>query len=117
MHGSADSVVNRTIVPAFRHVVSEMNKLNANEEKRISMARNLAEACQDCQQVQARVILRLFGDLTSQNQTFESQLKYSLVQPKEAALHSLISKYHSPTCDLDHTVDCTSGGEEGKEGV
>jgi len=103
MHGSADSVVNRTIVPAFRHVISEMNKLNANEEKRISMARNLAEACQDCQQVQARVILRLFGDLTSQNQTFESQLKYSLVQPKEAALHSLISKYHSPTCDLDHT--------------
>uniref|UniRef100_A0A7R9ZCR0 Uncharacterized protein n=1 Tax=Pseudictyota dubia TaxID=2749911 RepID=A0A7R9ZCR0_9STRA len=68
------------------------------------MVRNLAEACQDCQQVQARVILRMYGDLTSQTETFESQLKYSLVRSKEAALQILITKYHSPSCDLDHTM-------------
>ena len=103
MHGDAASAVNRTIIPAFRHVVAELNKMEAADEKRVAMTRNLAEACQDCQQVQARVILRLYGDVTSQHRTFDSQLKYTLVQPKEAAIHSFISRYHAPTCDQDHT--------------
>ncbi len=103
MHGGANSSVNRTIIPAFRHIISELNKLDSKHKKRVSIVKDLAEACQDCQQVQARVILRLYGDLTSQNETLESQLKYSLVRIKEAALQILITKYHSPSCDYDHT--------------
>lgn len=103
MHGDAISSVNKTIIPAFRHVVAELNKMDAQHKKRVSMIRDLVEACQDCQQVQARVILRMYGDLTSQNETFESQLKYSLLRSKETALQVLITKYHSPYCDYDHT--------------
>lgn len=33
-------------------------------------------------EVQAREILRIYGDLTSQNETLEWQLKYSLVRLK-----------------------------------
>lgn len=104
MHGGATSSVNSTVVPAFRHIISELNKLDPQHKKRVSMVRDLAEACQDCQQVQARVILRFYGDLTSQNETLESQLKYSLVRSKEAALQILITKYHGPSCDFDHTM-------------
>lgn len=102
MHGGPDSSVNKIVIPAFRYIVSELNKLEPLDKKRVSLVRTLAEACQDCQQVQARVILRIYGDLTSQTETFESQLKYSLVQSKETALQVLITKYHS-SCDLDHT--------------
>lgn len=56
----------------------------------------------DCQQVQAREILRIFGDLTAQNETFESQLKYSLLRQKEGALNRFISMKHE-CCDKDHT--------------
>ena len=103
MHGSPNSSVNRTIIPAMRHILDQLQKLSPHDTKRVSIVRDLAEACQDCQQVQARVILRHYGDLTSQNETFQSQLKYSLVRIKEAALQILITKYHSPFCDYDHT--------------
>jgi len=103
MHGDANSSVNMTVIPSLRHIVHEIHKLPPNDAQRIAIARNLVEACQDCQQVQARVILRIYGDLTSQNETMESQLKYSMVGPKEAALQALISKHHAPSCDYDHT--------------
>uniref|UniRef100_A0A7S4JXG7 NADAR domain-containing protein n=1 Tax=Odontella aurita TaxID=265563 RepID=A0A7S4JXG7_9STRA len=102
MHGGPDSAVNSTVIPAIRHVFEEIYKLKPNDEKRIATIRALVEACQDCQQVQARVILRTYGDFTSQAETFEKQLKYSLVRQKEAALQVLISKSHR-NCDLDHT--------------
>lgn len=104
MHGSANSSVNQTIIPAFRHVVGELNKMDSKDKKRVDMIQHLVEACQDCQQVQARVILRMYSDLTCKTQTLEQQLKYSLVRPKEAALHILISKYHAPDCDQSHNI-------------
>jgi hypothetical protein len=103
MHGGPTSSVNATVIPAFRHVIAELNKLSPNDPKRVQLCKDLSEACLDCQQVQARVILRLYGDLTSQNETLESQLKYSLVRSKEAALQVLISRHHAPSCDYDHT--------------
>uniref|UniRef100_A0A6U3R5Z0 RanBP2-type domain-containing protein n=1 Tax=Ditylum brightwellii TaxID=49249 RepID=A0A6U3R5Z0_9STRA len=102
MHGGPTSAVNSTVIPAIRHVFDEINKLKPDDNKRVATIRALVEACQDCQQVQARVILRLYGDFTSQTETFEKQLKYSLVRQKEAALQVLITKNH-PNCDLDHT--------------
>eukprot|EP00548_Thalassiothrix_antarctica_P001529 CAMPEP_0194130500 /NCGR_PEP_ID=MMETSP0152-20130528/1530_1 /TAXON_ID=1049557 /ORGANISM="Thalassiothrix antarctica, Strain L6-D1" /LENGTH=640 /DNA_ID=CAMNT_0038825047 /DNA_START=119 /DNA_END=2041 /DNA_ORIENTATION=- len=103
MHGDSDSSVNQTIIPSLRYIFSKLEKMAANDQKRVLMVTELADACQDCQQVQARVILRMYGDLTSQAETFDSQLKYSLTQSKEAALQIIITKYHSPECDLDHT--------------
>ena len=104
MHGKATSSVNQTIIPAFRYIVGELNKMDTKDKKRLDMIQQLVEACQDCQQVQARVILRMYSDLTCKTQTLEQQLKYSLVQPKEAALQILISKYHSPVCDQSHDM-------------
>lgn len=104
MHGSPTSNINQTIIPAFRHVVGELNKMDAKDTKRVDMVHNLVDACQDCQQVQARSILRMYSDLTCKTQTLESQLKYSLVRSKEAALQILITKFHSPACDHDHTM-------------
>jgi len=104
MHGKANSSVNQTIIPAFRHVVGELNKMDSKDKKRVDMIQHLVEACQDCQQVQARVILRMYSDLTCKTQTLEQQLKYSLVRPKEAALQILISKYHAPDCDQSHNI-------------
>ncbi|CAK0888086.1 unnamed protein product, partial [Prorocentrum cordatum] len=102
MHGPPSSAVNRQIVPALRHVFAEMAKLPPEHPKRVGCLTALAEACTDCQQVQAREILRLFGDLTSQSETFEGQLRYSLLRAKEAALNCYITGRH-PGCDLDHT--------------
>ena len=104
MHGNANSSVNQTLIPAFRHVVGELNKMDSKDKKRVDMIQHLVEACQDCQQVQARVILRMYSDLTCKTQTLEQQLKYSLVRPKEAALQILISKYHAPDCDQSHNI-------------
>jgi hypothetical protein len=102
MHGPPDSPLNSLIVPAMRHIFQEMMQLPPSHGKRVGCFSTLAYACQDCQQVQAREILRIHGDLTSQNATLEKQLKYSLVRDKEAALHRLISERH-PRCDLDWT--------------
>merc|ERR1712217_59658 len=101
MHGSPDSPVNSLIIPAVRHIYARMAELAPQNHKRVDCLTTLALACQDCQQVQAREILRIFGDLTAQNATLEEQLKYTLVREKEAALNSIISRRH-PNCDLDH---------------
>jgi hypothetical protein len=80
-----------------------MADLPQHHPKRVDCLTTLALACQDCQQVQAREILRIFGDLTSQSATFEEQLRYSLVREKELSLNCHISHRH-PRCDLDHTM-------------
>merc|ERR1711972_1047686 len=85
MHGSPDSPVNSLIIPAVRHIYARMAELAPQNHKRVDCLTTLALACQDCQQVQAREILRIFGDLTAQNATLEEQLKYTLVREKEAA--------------------------------
>merc|ERR1712050_234549 len=101
MHGGPDSAVNKMVIPAAQHIFASMASLPSKSTKRVDILTTLALACQDCQQVQAREIMRIFGDLTSQNATLEQQLKYSLVREKEAALNCLISQKH-PRCDLDH---------------
>ncbi|CAK9045333.1 unnamed protein product [Durusdinium trenchii] len=100
--GNASSPVNREVWPAFRFIVSEMSKLEPLHPKRVNIFTALVKACEDCQQVQAREILRIYGDLTSQTETFEQQLKYSLIRQKEVALNHFITQQHTG-CDLDHT--------------
>lgn len=100
--GPATTPVNQEVLPAFQFIISEMAKLEALNPKRVGIITTLAHACEDCQQVQAREILRIFGDLTAQNETFDEQLKYSLQRQKEAALNRFISEHHQ-NCDLDHT--------------
>jgi len=102
MHGPPNSPLNSLIIPATRHIFGEMTKLPSSHGKRVDCLSTLAYACQDCQQVQAREIMRIYGDLTSQNATLEKQFKYSLMRDKEAALHRFISERH-PRCDLDWT--------------
>mmetsp|Transcript_4115 Transcript_4115/g.11011 ORF Transcript_4115/g.11011 Transcript_4115/m.11011 type:complete len:570 (+) Transcript_4115:47-1756(+) len=102
MHGPPSSPVNGQIIPAVRHIFREMAELPPKDPRRVNRLSALTEACQDCQQVQAREILRIYGEMTTQNETFESQLKYSLVQQKEAALNRFITQKHKK-CDLDHT--------------
>jgi len=94
--------VNSEIIPATKYIFAEMSMLLPQNKKRVSILTTLAHACTDCQQVQAREIMRVFGDLTAQNETFEVQLKYSLVRMKEASLDEYITLNH-PNCDLDHT--------------
>jgi len=102
MHGGPSSPLNSLIIPAMRHIISKLSKLSPSHPKRVDCLSTLAHACQDCQQVQAREILRIYGDMTAQNETLELQLWYSLVRLKEAALNSYISRRH-PKCDLDYT--------------
>ena len=103
MHGPPSSAVNVQIIPAIRTVVAAMAALPARDPKRVACLTTLANACLDCQQVQAREILRAYSDLTAQTETMERQLKYSLVRQKEAALQVLITARHGPTADQDHT--------------
>eukprot|EP00812_Abedinium_dasypus_P014681 NODE_822_length_1351_cov_1099.003858.p1 GENE.NODE_822_length_1351_cov_1099.003858~~NODE_822_length_1351_cov_1099.003858.p1 ORF type:complete len:363 (-),score=93.57 NODE_822_length_1351_cov_1099.003858:245-1333(-) len=100
--GVPSSPVNREIIAALRHIIAEMAKLPPRHASRVTILTELARACEDCQQVQAREILRIFGDLTAQNATLEGQLRYSLVRLKEAALNRHITQWHCG-CDLDHT--------------
>lgn len=102
MHGGPSSPVNSEIIPAVRFIFSELAKLAPDHAKRVNLITMLTEACQDCQQVQAREIMRIYSDLTAQSETFVSQLKYSLVRAKETALDRFITDKH-PKCDLDHT--------------
>jgi hypothetical protein len=101
-HGPPSSALNSQLIPSLQHIFAELSKRPPKDIKRVSSLTALAHACQDCQQVQAREILRIFGDLTSQNDTFEGQLKYSLVRQKEAALDRYISRRHA-SCDEDHS--------------
>ena len=103
MHGGPESSLNRIIIPALRYIISQVQRWDPLAPKRVVLLRNLVEAMQECQQVQARVILRIYSDLTAQTATLDSQLQYSLVHYKEAALHILITTYHAPSCDWDHT--------------
>jgi len=103
MHGPPSSPVNCQVIPAMHHIFAEFDKLAPKDSKRVNAFTALANACQDCQQVQAREILRIFGDLTAQTETFEGQLRYSLVRQKEAALDRYITRQHR-NCDKDHRV-------------
>lgn len=94
--------VNAEIVPAIRYIFQIMNDLRPNDPKRVASLTRLAEAMMDCQQVQAREILRIYGDLTNQTQTLDRQIRYFFLKHKEAALEHFMSVHH-PKCDLDHT--------------
>jgi len=102
MHGPPGSPVNSLIIPAAKHIFATMAKLEPKHAKRVDCLSTLALACQDCQQVQAREILRFHGDLSCQSATLEDQLKYTLMRDKETVLNCFISKRHHQ-CDLDHT--------------
>jgi hypothetical protein len=97
-----NQATNDLVAPAARHIFNEMSKLSSNDPKRVSILETLAEACVDCQQVQAREVMRIFSDLTNQSVTFEHQILYFLSKKKETALNCLITKLH-PDCDLDWT--------------
>lgn len=103
MHGPPTSSLNSMIIPAIRHIISVMANLPPQHPKRVDCLSTLAYSCQDCQQVQAREVLRIFGDLTAQNATLEGQLMYSLLRLKEVALNCYISRVH-PKCDSAHTT-------------
>jgi len=94
--------INGEIVPAIRYIFHVANGMKAKEVKRVAMLQRLADACMDCQQVQAREILRIYGDLTCQTQTLETQTHYFLLKQKEDALDRFITQIHQG-CDLDHT--------------
>jgi hypothetical protein len=94
--------INSEIVPAIRYIFHVANKMKAKDAKRIAMLQRLADACMDCQQVQAREILRIYGDLTCQSQTLETQTHYFLLKQKEDALDRFITQIHVG-CDQDHT--------------
>uniref|UniRef100_A0A7S0DR25 Uncharacterized protein n=1 Tax=Amorphochlora amoebiformis TaxID=1561963 RepID=A0A7S0DR25_9EUKA len=103
MHGSSTSPVNKLIVPALRHIMLWCSETKKGDPKRKHILNILADACLDCQQVQAREILRTFRELTNQAQTLESQILEFLNPLKEEAVNALITAKHSPLCDLDHT--------------
>jgi len=94
--------INSEIIPALRYILHVANGLKPKDVKRASMLQRLADACMDCQQVQAREILRIYGDLTCQTQTLETQTHYFLLKQKEDALDRFITQIHAG-CDLDHT--------------
>lgn len=100
--GGPTSGINKQVIPAIRYIFHAANEMKPKDINRVAMLRKLAEAVQDCQQVQAREILRIFGDLTNQNQTFESQIQYLLLKQKEETLDRFISQFHKD-CDEDHT--------------
>lgn len=119
MHGPPQSPVNAQVIPAIRLIFTKMADLNDNDPKRVEAFTSLAQACQDCQQVQARVILKIYSQITAQETTIDMQLKHSLSSIKEASLDKLITERHGgpggmgppppnskhpPHCDLDHTV-------------
>lgn len=122
--------INRLIIPAIKYILNEINKLKKDNPKRKTVLTELADAFQDCQQVQARVILKLYSDLTNQLQTFEKQILYLFMGQKSQSLNEFITIFHAD-CDLDHTKVRPSkqrdhlysayldmvGGELGMEGI
>jgi len=94
--------INTEIIPALHYIIHVANGMKAKDAKRISMLQRLADAMMDCQQIQAREILRIYGDLTCQSQTLETQTHYFLLKQKENALDQFITMMHVG-CDLDHT--------------
>jgi len=112
MHGAVNSPVNQLVVPALRYVINWCYKTHTKAKqgggggddrlKKEHILNTLADACLDCQQVQAREMLRLFRELTNQAQTLELQISGYLNTLKEGAIDLLISLKHSPLCDQDH---------------
>jgi hypothetical protein len=100
--GDVNSPTNREIVPALKFIFGTVKKMKKKDPKRVAIIRTLVDACQDCQQVQAREILRLFGEMTNQNATFRGQILFFFAKQKEEALYRLITEMHS-NCDLPHT--------------
>lgn len=94
--------INRQIIPAIKYILNQMNTLEKDNPKRKTVLTELADAFQDCQQVQARVILKLYSDLTNQLQSFEKQILYLFMGQKSQSLNEFITIFHAD-CDLDHT--------------
>ena len=90
--GDRNSPTNREIVPALKYIFAACQKMKGDNPKRVAIMRTLVDACRDCQQVQAREILRLFGEMTNQNATFEGQILFFFAKQKEEALYRLISE-------------------------
>ena len=103
MHGGPSSPVNALVVPALRFAVWWCSERRAGDPKRDHILRTLANACLDCQQVQAREILRLYRELTNQAQTLPLQIGGFLDAFRESAIQAMISARHAPLCDMDHT--------------
>jgi len=103
MHGGPTSPVNSLVVPAIRYVFGWCSQAKPSDPKRSHILNTLADACLDCQQVQAREILRLYRELTNQHQTLPKQIFSFLDSFRESAIDAMITRYHSPKCDQDHT--------------
>jgi len=102
MMGDARSPINQTIIPAAQYIFQALDKMDTKHSTRRMIVSSLADCCQDCQQVQARVVLRVYSDLTCQSRDFETQVLYFLSKYKEEAIDVHISGTH-PGADLDHT--------------
>jgi len=88
---------------SVRYIFWYCSTRNAKDPKRENCLKTLANACLDCQQVQAREILRLYRELSNQHQTFPNQIRCFLQGLKESAIETLITRLHHPSCDWDHT--------------
>lgn len=107
--GDMNSPVNKQIRPALKFIFHTANRMKPKDPKRVAMCRALAEACLDCQQVQAREILRVFGELTNQNATLNGQILFFFAKQKEEALYRVITEQH-PRCDESYKT-VGSGGQ------
>lgn len=94
--------INKQIIPALRYILNKIDELKPDDPKRNTILKTLSDAFLDCQQVQAREILRIYGDLTNQTETLDKQIIYILMRQKEQSLNEFISQFHMD-CDLDHT--------------
>ncbi|GAB5358502.1 hypothetical protein AAMO2058_000463600 [Amorphochlora amoebiformis] len=103
MLGGPTSPVNRLIIPALKYIVWYCNQNTIDDPKRRSILTALANACLDCQQVQARVILKVYRELTNQHQTFPLQISTFLNALKDQAINDIITHYHHPSCDYNYT--------------
>lgn len=102
MMGDQNSPINQAIVPAAQYILQEIDQLDPKNSTRRMVVRSLADCCMDCQQVQARVILRIYSDFICQTRDLRSQVLYFLSKYKEEAIDTHISLCHSEA-DLDHT--------------
>ena len=82
MMGDPGSPTNRIIIPAINFIYSHIARLSPSEPQRVSIVKTLAYACEDCQGVQAREIMRIFSDLTSYTRDLPHQVLYFLSKYK-----------------------------------
>ena len=64
--GGPESPTNREVVPSIRHIFFELQSIPDKDLRRVAIVQALCDACIDCQQVQAREIMRIFMELTNQ---------------------------------------------------